>query len=96
VGVPGVARGRGAQFGLASWEPARLTWERARQTDANDLEANGRMATIYQKLGDLAKADEAVDRVLASPDVRGPERAELESLRRQPEDALDRRVDDRR
>jgi hypothetical protein len=77
----GLRRVGAAQFLLASWEAARVTWERVRQDDANDVEANARLATIYQKLGDLAKADEAVERVLGSPDVQGPERAELESLR---------------
>jgi tetratricopeptide repeat protein len=77
----GLRRVGTAQFELASWEPTRITWERVREGDANDVEANGRLATIYQKLGDLAKADEAVERVLGNLDVRGPERAELESLR---------------
>jgi Tetratricopeptide Repeats-Sensor len=77
----GLRRVGTAQFELALWEPARITWERVRQGDANDVEANGRLATIYQKLGDLGKADEAVERVVGNPDVRGPERAELESLR---------------
>jgi hypothetical protein len=70
-----------AQFVLASYEPARITWENVREYDEDDVEANGRLATIYQKLGDLAKADEAVERVLNDPDVRGPERAEIGSLR---------------
>ena len=70
-----------AQFLLSSWEAARVTWERVRQDDANDVEANARLATIYQKVGDLGKADEAVERVLVNPEVRGPQRAELESLR---------------
>jgi tetratricopeptide (TPR) repeat protein len=77
----GLRRVGTAQFELASYEPARLTWESVREYDANDVEANGRLATIYQKLGDLTKADEAVGRVLDNPEVRGAERAELESLR---------------
>ena len=70
-----------AQFDLKSWEPARVTWEAVRAREPNDVEANARLATIYQRLGDLTRADEAVDRVLANPDVRGPERAELRALR---------------
>jgi len=77
----GLRRVGAAQFLLASWEAARVTWERVRQDDATDVEANARLATIYQKVGDLAKADEAVERVLGNPEVQGPERAELESLR---------------
>src|SRR5262249_11914285 len=77
----GLRRVGTAQFLLASWEPARVTWEHVRQDDADDVEANGRLATIFQKLGDLTKADEAFERVLDNPEVRGPERAEMESLR---------------
>jgi len=77
----GLRRVGTAQFELASFEPARLTWERVREYDPNDVEANSRLATIYQKLRDLPKADEAVKRVLENPEVRGPERAELQSLR---------------
>jgi len=77
----GLRRVGTAQFELASYEGARLTWEGVREYDRNDLEANGRLATIYQKVGELNKADEAVDRVLQNADVRGPERAELQSLR---------------
>jgi len=77
----GLRRVGTAQFLLASWDLARITWERVRLDDPSDVEANGRLATIYQKLGDLAKADEAVERVLNNPEIRGPERAELESLR---------------
>jgi hypothetical protein len=70
-----------AQVLLGSWEPACITWECVRMDDPNDVEANGRLATIYQKVGELEKSDEAVDRVIGNPEVRGPERAELESLR---------------
>jgi hypothetical protein len=77
----GLRRVGAAQFLLASWDAACVTWERVRQDDATDVEANARLATIHQKLGDLAKADEAVERVLGNPEVQGPGRAELESLR---------------
>jgi hypothetical protein len=42
---------------------------------------NGRLAIIYQRLKDLVGSDQAVARVLADPEVRGPERAELGSLK---------------
>jgi hypothetical protein len=70
-----------AQFLLESYEPARLTWEGVLAQRPNDVEANERLATIYQRLGNRDLSDEAVERVLASADVRGPERAELQSLR---------------
>lgn len=76
----GLRRVGTAQFELASYEPASVTWERVRAYDRDDVEANGRLATIYQKLGRLTEADEAVARVLAT-DVRGPERAEIQSVR---------------
>lgn len=76
----GLRRVGNAQFDLASYEPARVTWEAVRGYDADDVEANARLASIYQKLGDLTNADIAVERVLRK-EVRGPERAEMQSLR---------------
>jgi hypothetical protein len=73
-----------AQFRLKSHEAARATWLAVRGYDATDLEANQRLATIYQKLGDLNQSDAAVDRVLDNRKnhmVRGSDLAELTSLR---------------
>jgi len=69
-----------AQFQLGSFDAARMTWEAVRQAAPLDVVVNGRLATIYQRLGDLVRSDQAVKRMLANPDVRGPERAELGSL----------------
>jgi hypothetical protein len=73
-----------AQFRLKSHEAARATWLAVRDYDATDLEANQRLATIYQKLEDLTQSDAAVDRVLGNRKqemVRGSDLAELTSLR---------------
>jgi hypothetical protein len=77
----GLRRVGNAQFDLKSWEPALLTWEAVRADDADDVEANGRLATIYQRLKKLTEADEAVERVLANREIQGSERAELQALR---------------
>jgi tetratricopeptide repeat protein len=69
-----------AQFQLGSFEAARLTWEAVRREAPLDVVVNGRLATIYQRLGDLISSDQAVKRVLDQPEVKGPERAELASL----------------
>jgi hypothetical protein len=69
-----------AQFEHGALDAARITWEQVRTYDANDLEANRRLATIYQKLGDLTRSDQAVARVLENRAIRGAERAEFQSL----------------
>ena len=42
-----------AQFGLGAWPGARETFESLRKLLPKDVEANQRLGTIYQKLGDL-------------------------------------------
>lgn len=80
-----------AQFRLGALAAARVTWETVRQYDPNDDEANGRLATIFQKLAVaeedpsrrrdlLAQSDTAAERVLDDPGVRGPRRAECLAL----------------
>lgn len=70
-----------AQFDLGDHDAARTTWEAVRRYDADDVEANTRLATSYQKLGDLTRSDEAIQRVIDNPAVRGPELAEAMALR---------------
>jgi hypothetical protein len=69
-----------AQFDHGAFDAARITWEQVRTYDGNDLEANRRLATIHQKLGDLTRSDQAVTRVLENRNIRGAERAEFQSL----------------
>lgn len=68
------------QFGLAAYEDARRTWEKIRSRRADDLHANDRLATIYQRLAEtaidndpvkgkelFAKSDLAIERLLKEP-----------------------------
>lgn len=78
VGLREVGR---AQFALGAHEGAQVTWEAVRGLAGDgDLEASTRLATIYQKLGDLVASDLAVRRVLDRPQAGLRERAELRSL----------------
>lgn len=66
-----------AQFCLKDFEDAQLTWEKVRSRYPNDIEANDRLATIYQRLAEtemqqnpttgwelLAQSDIAIKRLL--------------------------------
>jgi hypothetical protein len=69
-----------AQFRLKAFGGARDTWEAVRDLGADDLEANTLLGTIYQRLGDLTRSDQAIKRVLKRPDLAGQDRAEALSL----------------
>lgn len=69
-----------AQFRLKAFEGARDTWEAIRDLDSEDLEANTLLATIYQRLGDFTRSDQAVQRVLKKTDLAGQDRAEALAL----------------
>jgi hypothetical protein len=70
-----------AQFDLKADEGARITWESLREIGDEDLEANTKLATVYQRLGQLEESDLAVQRALATAvNVSPGERAELQSL----------------
>ena len=69
-----------AQFKLRAWQAARGTWEGVRKEHPDDLDANTLLATIYQRLGDLPRSDQAVQRVLARKNVAAYDRAEAFSL----------------
>ena len=78
VGLADVGR---AQFELGAWDGARVTWEAVRELEGeDDLEANTRLATVYQRLGDLVRSDQAIQRALKSGDADGWGRAELWAL----------------
>jgi hypothetical protein len=80
-GVAGLRLVGRAQYGLKAFRGARVTWEEVRGFNPKDLDANTLLGTIYQRLGDLDRSDQAVDRVLDRVDVAGMERAEALSLR---------------
>ena len=69
-----------AQFNLKAWEGARDTWQAVRERLEGDLEADLKLATVHQRLGDLAASDIALRRALADPDISDWQRAEAYSL----------------
>jgi len=69
-----------AQFGMNAWFGAKETFESLHRWLADDVETNQRLGTIYQKLGDLTLADQAIQRVIDSPDATPRDRAEAFAL----------------
>jgi len=69
-----------AQFRLKAFKRARATWDAVRKFDPKDREANTLLGTIYQRLGDLTRSDQALRRVLERKDVASYDRAEVHSL----------------
>lgn len=69
-----------AQFEIDALPGARTTWENVRKLDPQDLEANIRLGTIYQRLGDLVSSTQALERALANPAIYPAQRAEAYAL----------------
>jgi tetratricopeptide (TPR) repeat protein len=69
-----------AQFKLKDWPGAKVTWEAVRRYDDMDLEANTLLGTIYQRLGDLVRSDQALDRALQNRGICSWDRAEIRAL----------------
>ena len=69
-----------AQFGLKDWPGARETWDRVRAAHVADPEANLRLGTVHQKLGDLDASDRALSAALSNPGLQRAERAEAQAL----------------
>jgi hypothetical protein len=68
-------------FEMGRMELSRLVWERVRERNSHDLEANLLLGTIYQRLGDLVRSDQALERALSSPKIGQEKRAEAHALR---------------
>jgi tetratricopeptide (TPR) repeat protein len=68
------------QFKLKDWPGARATWEAVRKYDDMDLEANTLLGTIYQRLGDLVRSDQALERALQNTGMSNWDRAEIRAL----------------
>ncbi|MBL8484589.1 MAG: hypothetical protein JNJ60_20505, partial [Rhodocyclaceae bacterium] len=68
-------------FNLKAWDAARAVWNRVGEIVDNDREAVLALPTIFQKLGDLARAQLAVERALRRGDLDAQSRAELWALR---------------
>jgi hypothetical protein len=69
-----------AQFSIKAFPGAKETWERVRKIAHYDLEANLLLGTIYERLGDLTRSTQALERTLSSKDSKREERAEAYSL----------------
>ena len=69
-----------AQFRVNDWQGAKTTWKAVREYDDMDLEANTRLATVYQRLGDVVSSDQAVERALQSRALTRAARAEILAL----------------
>ncbi len=65
-----------AQIDARDYEGARVSWEAVRSSDVDDIEANLRLGTVYQRLGDLPRSDAAVARALKAGVRRPHDRAE--------------------
>src|SRR5262249_22142505 len=70
-----------AQFELKALQGARRSWEGVRNFGPDDLEANQKLATIYQRLGRLSDSDVAVKRALSRKVLGNYDCAEVRSLR---------------
>ncbi len=69
-----------AQCNLRAYPGARETWEWLRERRPDDIEANQKLATIYQRLGDLTRSNQAIQRVIDSPLLSRWNRAEVIAL----------------
>ena len=70
-----------AQYRLKAWPSAERTWRAILADEPDDVQANLRLGTVYQKLGRLDASDQALDRVEEQGALTGAQRAELASLR---------------
>jgi tetratricopeptide repeat protein len=68
-------------FQMKCAELSRVIWERVRERNPQDLEANLLLGTIYERLGDLVRSDQALERALNSPKIDSSKRAEAHALR---------------
>ena len=70
-----------AQCNLKAFAGGRETYEWLRDWRADDIEANQKLATIYQRLGDLTKSNQAIQRVIEAQLPSRRDRAEVFALR---------------
>jgi hypothetical protein len=83
-----------AQFSLKAHAGAKETFEWLRGSIPEDTEANVRLATIYQKLGDIPRSELAIARVIKSKHATRPQLAEVFALRaRNKKEAWRRAID---
>ena len=68
-------------FEIRRLDLSRTVWEHVRERNPHDLEANLRLGTIYHRLGDLPRSDQAIERALDSSKIENAQRAEAHALR---------------
>jgi hypothetical protein len=69
-----------AQFRVGDWWGAKATWEAVRKYEDLDVEANTLLGTVYQRLGDLLRSDQAIERALRNRGMASLGRAEIRAL----------------
>jgi tetratricopeptide (TPR) repeat protein len=69
-----------AQFDLKALRQAKDTWEELLGLNPAEFEANQRLGTCYERIGDLDASDQALKRVLANKRASSADRAEALSL----------------
>jgi hypothetical protein len=69
-----------AQLNLKSYAAAKVTWEAIRKLEPLDLEANILLGTIYERIGDLTRSTQALDRAIANKAIKNDQRAEVYAL----------------
>src|SRR5574337_643227 len=79
-GAEGMRLAARALHDLKAWAAARSAWERVRRRCDGDTEADLRLATILQRLGQPEASNEAVARVLERADTGAEQRAEAHAL----------------
>ena len=78
--IPGWRTAGKGQFDVKEFTGAKITWENIRKLYPQDLEANLRLGTIYERLGDLERSNQALDRALNNGAIKQSERAEAYAL----------------
>jgi tetratricopeptide (TPR) repeat protein len=69
-----------AQFDLGAHRSAKEIWEELHTLNPSEPEANQRLGTIYQRLGELDASDQALQRVLSGNNISRADRAEAYAL----------------
>ena len=69
-----------AQFDLQAWRDARATWDSIRRLRPDEPDADLKLGTILQRLGNVAASSEAIERVLERFELAPDRRAEAWAL----------------
>jgi tetratricopeptide (TPR) repeat protein len=69
-----------AQFDLGAHRLAKEIWEELHRLNPSEPEANQRLGTIYQRLGELDASDQALQRIQSEDDISRADRAEAYAL----------------